>query len=137
MPSIGFPAQGKVLGPSLLLPRYDSLPHSAVLLKEASRFINHYTKGEQTMRPLMLAVAVFMGMAFSSASFAGETSATMEKAKGEAKAMGEEVKGQTKGAVEDVKGNKTTAEMERAKGNVKAEEERAKGKANAMVEKTK
>jgi hypothetical protein len=111
--------------------------HNDGLPSEASRIINPYAKGDPIMTTLLLAVAVCLGMAFPSASFAGETSATMEKMKGETKAMGEEVKGTSKGAVEDAKGNKTAAEVERTKGKVKAEEERAKGNAKSMVEKAK
>ena len=66
--------------------------------------------------PLAAGIAILSTMGFFSVAYAGETSATMEKAKGETKALVEEGKGQTKGAVEDVKGNKTSAEVERAKG---------------------
>jgi hypothetical protein len=96
-------------------------------------------KGDCTMRTLILVVSIvaFSTMGFYVVAQAGETSATMEKAKGETKALVEEGKGQAKGAVEDVKGNKMSAEAERAKGKAKAEVERGKGKANEMKEKAK
>jgi hypothetical protein len=64
------------------------------------------------MRKLILVAGIvaFSMMGLFVSAQAGETSATMEKAKGEAKALTEEGKGQVKGAVEDVKGNKTSAD---------------------------
>jgi hypothetical protein len=96
-------------------------------------------KGGRVMKRVHLGVAIGMLALFGFVvpSYAGETTATMEKMKGEAKGTTEEVKGQAKGAVEDVKGNKATAEMERAKGKAKGQGERAKGEVNSMKEKAK
>ena len=62
------------------------------------------------MKSVHLGVAIGMLALFGVVvpSYAGETTATMEKMKGETKATTEEVKGEAKGAVEDVKGNKAT-----------------------------
>lgn len=55
---------------------------------------------------LGIAAAVLALFGFVAPSYAGETSAQMEKMKGEVKGTTEEAKGQTKGAVEDVKGTR-------------------------------